>query len=63
MKKIKSTAFEQWLGSFSSASARNEITFRDYAKFSIQKNISFSNASRVANKFAKAFDNLKEIKF
>ena len=33
------------------------------AKFSVQKNISFSNANRIANKFAKAFENFKPLKF
>ena len=63
MKKIRGTAFERWLNSFSSASARNE-TLRDYRlKFSVQKNISFSNAQKVANKLARAFKNVKPLKF
>ncbi len=32
-------------------------------KFSVQKNITFVNASKVANKFARAFKNLKVLKF
>ena len=64
MKKIRSTAIEQWLGRFSSATAQSRKTIRGYRpKFSAQKNISFSNANRIANKFAKAFENFKPLKF
>ena len=64
MKKIRSTAIEQLLGRFSSATAQSRKTIRGYRlKFSIQQNISFSNANRIANKFAKAFENFKPLKF
>ena len=64
MKKIRSTAIEQLLGRFSSATAQSRKTIRGYRlKFSVQQNISFSNANRIANKFAKAFDNFKPLKF
>ena len=32
-------------------------------KFSVQKNIKFSNANKVARKLAKAFKNIKVLKF
>ena len=38
-----------------------EITFKP--KFSIAKNITFSNQTKVANKLAKAFQRLKQLKF
>ena len=64
MKKIKSTAIERWLVRFSSATARSGETIRGYRlKFSIQQNISFPNANRIANKFANAFENFKPLKF
>ena len=64
MKKIKSTIFEQWIGSFSTVSAQSRKTIEGYRpKFSVVKNISFSNASRIANKFARTFKNIKLIKF
>ena len=64
MKIIRSTAIEWWLGRFLSASARSGKTIRGYRlKFSIQQNISFSNANRIANKFAKTFENFKLLKF
>ena len=32
-------------------------------KFSVQKNIKFSNTTKVAKKLAKAFENIKVLKF
>ena len=32
-------------------------------KFSVQKNIKFSNIDKIANRFARAFKNLKVLKF
>jgi len=32
-------------------------------KFFVQQNIAFSNANRIANKFARAFKNFKPLKF
>jgi hypothetical protein len=64
MKKIRSIAIEQLLGRFSSATAQSRKTSRGYRpKFSVQKNISFSNANRKTNKFANAFKNFKPLKF
>ena len=64
MKKIRSTAFERWLGRFSSGPARSGKIIRGFRpKFSVQKNITFSNVNRIANKFARAFKNFKPLKF
>ena len=64
MKKIRSTAIEQLLGRFSSATAQSRKTSRGYRpKFSVQKNIAFSNTNKIVNKLARAFKNFKPFKF
>ena len=42
-------------------SKQEEITFRP--KFSITKNITFVNYGKIANNLAKAFNNIKVLKF
>ena len=36
---------------------------RNPARFSVQKNITFSNSDKVARKLSKPFKNIKEIRF
>ena len=44
--------------------AKNGKTIKAFSpKFSIQKNIAFSNTNKIVNKLAKAFKNFKPFKF
>ena len=70
MKKRKSTikelrpnniGFQSSVSIYKEKFSDTEITFKP--KFSIAKNITFSNQTKVANKLAKAFQRLKQLKF
>ena len=70
MKKRKSSikelapnkiGFQSGVSIYKEKFSDTEITFKP--KFSIAKNITFSNQTKVANKLAKAFQRLKQLKF
>ena len=60
LNKIK-IGFKSCISIYKEKFTNHEITFKP--KFSITKNITFSNSKKVANKLAKAFIRLKPLKF
>ena len=63
IKKLKPNkiGFKSSVSIFKERFSDNEITFKP--RFSITKNITFSNIDKVSSKLARAFKNIKLLKF
>ena len=59
--KPNKIGFKSSVSIFKEKFSENEITFKP--RFSITKNIAFSNIDNVSRKLAKAFKNIKLLKF
>ena len=63
IKKLKPNkiGFQSSVSIYKQKFSDNEITFKP--KFSITKNITFSNHKKIANSLAKAFERFRPLKF
>ena len=60
LKKIK-IGFQSCISIYKEKFTNHEITFKP--KFSITKNITFSNQKKISNNLARAFTKIKPLKF
>ena len=63
IKKLNRFGLRSSVSIYKEKFSDKEITFKFKPKFSISKNIGFSNANKIANNIAKYFKRLKPFKF
>ena len=63
IEKLNRIGFRSSVSIYKEKFSDKEITFKFKPKFSITKNIRFSNANKIANNIAKHFKRLKPFKF